>query len=141
MLAAAAEHAEMRSLARFQSAWTFGSGGASRADRVTAAVHAIVEIYAVPEMRCIYELEAAALTDANLAAEILRVSASIDAFVVEAARRLAPGGPVEDSFDDMVRLVVDCARGVAQRTALETPSRAKTARRRTAELLAGLLVG
>jgi AcrR family transcriptional regulator len=140
LLAAAAAHAHREAMARFVERLhdMFERAADVRAG-VRAVIAAIVDLHAEPEMRCLAELAQAARTDRELAGEVGAATATIDAFVLRSARRLAPPETLGPNFDAHVLLVLDLARGVSQRTSLLPPEEAAAARAEAAATLARVL--
>jgi AcrR family transcriptional regulator len=140
MLAAAAAHAHREAMARFVERLQdiFQRAADVRAG-VRDVIAAIIDLHAEPEMRCLAELAQAARTDPELAGEVGAATATIDGFVMRSARRLAPPETLGPNFDAHVLLVLDLARGVAQRTSLLPPRQAAKARADAAAALVRLL--
>lgn len=140
LLAAAATDAQRRSFARFEDRWAAATTtDATRLAQLRAAIATVVELYADPEMRCLAELEHAARTDRQLAATLVAATRSVDEVIVQHARRLAPAEATAERFDDSVRIIIDTARGVNQRTAAAPPDEAARARADAAHALARLV--
>jgi AcrR family transcriptional regulator len=140
LLAAAAAHAHREAMAGFeQRIHVLFERAADVRAGLRTVISAIVDLHAEPEMRCLAELAQAARTDRELAAEVSAVTGPIDDFVLRSARRLAPADSLGPEFDNRVRLVLDYARGVAQRTSLLPPSEAAAARADAAEALVSVL--
>lgn len=140
LLAAAAAHAHRRTMARFEArVGAILDGADDVRPALRQSIAAIVDLHSEPEMRCLAELALAARTDPELAAEVATATGPIDEWVLRSARRLAPFTTLGRDFDANVRLVLDCARGVAQRAALLPPREAAAARAEVATSLARLV--
>lgn len=140
LLAAAAMDAQTRSFARFEQRWAAATrADADRLAQLRAAIATVIELYADPEMRCLAELEHAARTDPKLATTLHAATRAVDEVIVQHARRLAPEEATAELFGDSVRVVIDAARGVNQRTAAAPPEQAARARAEMADALARLV--
>lgn len=140
LLAAAAAHAHREAMASFEQRLRslFARASDVRVG-LRDVISAIIDLHAEPEMRCLAELAHAARTDAELAAEVSAATGPIDDFVLRSAHRLAPPEALGPQFDARVLLVLDYARGVAQRTSLLPPRQASSARAAAASALVGVL--